>query len=205
MRIANETAAFSTHPLREFIIAFSALLDRKPHEAAIFEHGGALLRTLIASDHWLPQEYAEPDPAYYRQFLLHADSGERFSVVSFVWGPGQRTPVHDHTVWGMIGMLRGAEYTQPYKLDEAGRAVPNGAAIRLEAGQVELLSPGVGDIHRVNNAYDDRVSISIHVYGANIGAVTRSVFTGEGERKPFISGYNNKHLPNIWDMSGRSR
>ena len=46
-----------------------------------------------------------------------------------------------------------------------------------------------------------RDSISIHVYGANIGAVQRSVYLEDGTRKPFISGYSNSTLPNIWDLS----
>jgi predicted metal-dependent enzyme (double-stranded beta helix superfamily) len=49
----------------------------------------------------------------------------------------------------------------------------------------------LGDIHQVFNAYDDRISIGIHVYGADIGAVDRSVFTAEGAVKPFRSGYAN--------------
>lgn len=47
----------------------------------------------------------------------------------------------------------------------------------------------------------DRVSISIHVYGGNIGGVRRAVYTPEGLVKPFVSGYSNRHLPNIWDLS----
>ncbi|HCL3537404.1 TPA: 3-mercaptopropionate dioxygenase, partial [Pseudomonas aeruginosa] len=125
----------------------------------------------------------------------------RFSVVSFVWGPGQITPVHDHRVWGLIGMLRGAEYSQPYAFDAGGRPHPSGARRRLEPGEVEALSPRIGDVHQVSNAFSDRTSISIHVYGANIGAVRRAVFSAEGEEKPFISGYSNSRLPNIWDLS----
>ena len=52
--------------------------------------------------------------------------------------------------------------------------------MRLEPGSVEAVSPTVGDIHRVINAFDDRVSVSIHVYGANIGAVERAVYTADG-------------------------
>jgi predicted metal-dependent enzyme (double-stranded beta helix superfamily) len=149
----------------------------------------------------LPAEYSQPHPEHFQQFLLHADSGERFSIVSFVWGPGQRTPIHDHTTWGLIGMLRGAEYSQPFKLDAQGKPQPDGPAIRLEPGAVEHVSPRVGDIHRVHNAFDDRTSISIHVYGGNIGGIHRSVYTEDGERKPFVSGYSNTHLPNLWDRS----
>jgi len=188
-------------PLREFVGAFGRLLDSAPDEPRILSEGGALLRTLVARDDWLPEAFAQPDPVRYRQFLLHADSTERFSVVSFVWGPGQATPVHDHTVWGLIGMLRGAEYSQGYALDAQGNAQSQGEAVRLGAGDVEAVSPTIGDLHRVHNAHADRVSISIHVYGANIGAVRRHTYPTEGGRKPFVSGYSNALLPNLWDRS----
>ncbi|MCL7653658.1 cysteine dioxygenase, partial [Klebsiella pneumoniae] len=41
----------------------------------------------------------------------------------------------------------------------------------------------------------------IHSYGGNSGAVNRPVYPPEGQQKPFISGYSNRHLPNIWDSS----
>jgi len=39
---------------------------------------------------------------------------ELFLVGSFVWMPGQRTPVHDHTVWGLVGVMRGEETCEEY-------------------------------------------------------------------------------------------
>ncbi|BEP36809.1 3-mercaptopropionate dioxygenase [Variovorax sp. V59] len=192
-------------PLREFVTAFGRLLDSGPEEPRILSEGGALLRTLVAQDDWLPDAFAQPAPSRYQQFLLHADSTERFSVVSFVWGPGQATPVHDHTVWGLIGMLRGAEYSQGYAVGSDGRARPQGEAVRLGAGDVEAVSPAIGDLHRVHNAHAGRVSISIHVYGANIGAVRRHTYPADGGRKPFVSGYSNTLLPNLWDRSAELR
>ncbi len=47
----------------------------------------------------------------------------------------------------------------------------------------------------------NQVAISIHVYGANIGAVQRSVYETDGTRKTFVSGYSNTELPNLWDRS----
>jgi 3-mercaptopropionate dioxygenase len=114
---------------------------------------------------------------------------------------GQATPVHDHTVWGLIGVLRGAEIAHSYRTDEAGALIETSPAKRLDTGAVDAVSPQIGDIHRVSNAYPDRTSISIHVYGANIGAVTRSVYPLDGGRKTFISGYANDVLPNIWNVS----
>eukprot|EP01037_Dinobryon_pediforme_P036638 gene36638-43673_t len=99
-------------------------------------------------------------------------------------------------------MLRGAEDAQSYRWHD-GALVPHGESVRLLPGVVEAVSPqidGLDDIHRVRNTYDDRVSISIHVYGANIGAVRRTVYLPDGTRKEFISGYSNTTLPNIWDF-----
>ncbi len=188
-------------PLREFVISFGRLLDLHPQEPRILEEGGALLARLISEDNWLPDDFAQPHPEFYQQYLLHADSTERFSVVSFVWGPGQTTPVHDHTVWGLIGVLRGAEINQGYRLNEQGLAVPEGTPDRLEAGEIEKVSPTIGDLHKVSNAHADRTSISIHVYGANIGAVRRHTYPESAPRKSFISGYSNTRLPNLWDQS----
>lgn len=192
-----------THPerLRRFLAELTELVDRQPVESALLERGQALLARLVAHDDWLPAELAEPHPEHYQQYLLHCDARQRFSVVSFVWGPGQRTPVHDHRVWGLIGMLRGAEDAQAYARDSAGALAPHGAPVRLRPGQVEAVSPRIGDVHQVSNALSDQVSISIHVYGGNIGAVKRAVYLADGSEKPFISGYSNRHLPNLWDLS----
>ena len=173
--------------LRHFIEALEPLLDQD--EPSIVAQGTALLRELVAHDDWLPQEAARPDPQYYRQYLLYRDPAARFSVVSFVWGPGQSTPIHDHTVWGLIGLLRGAEISQDYRRRADGSLEKSGQPQRLETGVVTAVSPSLGDIHQVFNAYDDRISVGIHVYGADIGAVDRSVFTADGAVKPFRSGY----------------
>jgi predicted metal-dependent enzyme (double-stranded beta helix superfamily) len=124
--------------------------------------------------------------------------------VSFVWGPGQATPVHDHRVWGLVGVLRGSELNESFSRDAAGTLVTDGAAVVLRAGAVAPLSPRIGDVHRVSNAERDRASVSIHVYGANIGAVERATYDALGVPKRFVSGYANRSLPNLWDRSSPS-
>jgi predicted metal-dependent enzyme (double-stranded beta helix superfamily) len=188
------------HRLADFVGALGTLVDQTRDEDLILAEGGRLLAGLIARDDWLPDSYAQPDSTRYQQYLLQCDSRERVCVVSFVWGPGQATPVHDHTVWGLVGVLRGAELSQRFaRRGEAFAAV--GPVHRLGRGEVEAVSPTVGDVHQVTNAFDDRVSISIHVYGANIGAVQRSTYDSVGRPKRFVSGYANTTLPNLWDRS----
>ncbi|MBN3756274.1 cysteine dioxygenase [Paraburkholderia sp. Tr-20389] len=189
------------HKLRSFVGEIAELVDSGVDEATLLDQGARALRELIRVDDWLPDAYARPSTERYQQFLLYADARQRFSVVSFVWGPGQQTPIHDHTVWGLIGVLRGAELAAPYARNDDGTLHAASAEVRLEAGDVEAVSPAIGDIHRVRNAHDDRTSVSIHVYGANIGAVRRFTYPPGERAKPFISGYSNDTLPNLWDLS----
>jgi predicted metal-dependent enzyme (double-stranded beta helix superfamily) len=188
--------------VRSFIGAMSECIARNAGESATMSEAKALLADLVAHDDWLPDEFAQPHPEHYQQYLLHCDPHERFSLVSFVWGPGQSTPIHDHTVWGLIGMLRGAEVSESFDLAGEGMPPRSTGTVRLEPGQVEAVSPRIGDIHRVSNAFDDRVSVSIHLYGGNIGGVRRHVFGArDGAIKEFVSGYASARMPNFWDRS----
>jgi predicted metal-dependent enzyme (double-stranded beta helix superfamily) len=195
------------HRFRDFIAGFSALVDAHgTDERRILAEGGKLLGELVRHDDWLPDEFARAATDSYRQYLLYCDPRERFSVVSFVWGPGQKTPVHDHTVWGLIGVLRGEELCEEYADAVAGQPMRPRGTHRVKPGGIDRVSPTVGDVHVVSNALADRASISIHVYGANIGAVSRHVFDPEtGTPRPFVSGYHNAVLPNFWDRSAEVR
>jgi predicted metal-dependent enzyme (double-stranded beta helix superfamily) len=198
-------AADPIAPLRDFVIAMTELVSRETREEVLLAQARPLLGALLKDDTWLPDDFARPHPEHYQQYLLHADPLERFSVVSFVWGPGQRTPVHDHTVWGLIGMLRGAETGTAWGRRADGHFGAIGEPHRLDVGGIDVVSPAVGDIHQVVNAYDDRASISIHVYGANIGAVARHVFDAAGSPRGFVSGYSSTAVPNLWDRSAATR
>ncbi|QWD91407.1 hypothetical protein [Polynucleobacter sp. MWH-Braz-FAM2G] len=185
--------------LLNFVKEFSLLLERSPSEEIIFTEGKGLLEKLIAVDDWLPEEFTKTHPQYYQQYLLYADPLDRFSVVSFVWGPGQKTPVHNHTVWGMIGQLRGEEKGTPYYRQPDGSYQAGNSHI-CQPGMVDTVSPDTHDIHVVENNLQDRASISIHVYGGNIGRIHRSVFDPiTGTEKSFVSAYANKLVPNLWN------
>ena len=184
--------------LRLFVQELTRLVERHgADEPKLLDEGEKLLRGLIARDDWLPDEFAVPSEDSYRQYLLYCDPLERFSVVSFVWRPGQKTPVHDHTVWGLVGVMRGEESCEEYSAD---LKVTGTHPVR--SGEVDRVSPRIGDIHVVSNATKDRTAVSIHVYGANIGAVRRHAFDpATGRPKDFVSGYQNATVPNLWDRS----
>lgn len=71
-------------------------------------------------------------------------------------------------------------------------------ATTLNEGDVSLICPRQGDIHAVKNAYEDQVSISIHLYASNIGRIDRQLYENDGTTRPFISRYQNASVPNLW-------
>ncbi|WP_442595301.1 cysteine dioxygenase [Parapusillimonas sp. JC17] len=188
-----------TDRLLNTVASLTRLMEgRAPGDEAVLDQARDLMSSLVEQDDWLPDAFAQPHPEFYRQYLLYGDPLDRFSLVSFVWGPGQKTPIHDHTVWGVIAMLRGAELEQHYRRTNEGM-VAVGPESRLEPGEVACVSPTIGDVHQVSNAYADRVSISIHLYGGNIGRIRRAVYDRQsGEPKAFVSGYSNAVAANLW-------
>jgi predicted metal-dependent enzyme (double-stranded beta helix superfamily) len=95
-------------------------------------------------------------------------------------------------------VLRGEECSRRFTRGGDGR-LQAGDVERMMPGDIDVVSPSHGDIHEVSNGIPDRPSISIHVYGANIGAVERNVFDIEtGRPKSFVSGYHNASVPNLW-------
>ncbi|UFZ07514.1 cysteine dioxygenase [Bradyrhizobium ontarionense] len=188
--------------LRDFVAETARLVASTTSEAVLLAALAPKLEELVAHDDWLPEAYAVADGGRYRQYLLYADPLERFSIVSFVWGPGQGTPIHDHRVWGLVGVLRGEELSVSHARQPDGtlHAAP---PERLRAGQTAAVSPQIGDIHAISNGLADRSSISIHVYGGNIGRIRRAVYDSEtGTAKDFISGYSNDTVPNLWPDRG---
>jgi len=171
-------------------------------ETALLRDGGKLLGALIEHDDWLPDAFAAPHSAHHQEYLLHCDPLGRFALASFVLAPRQRTPVHDHTVWSLIGVLRGTEHFDEYRFEGAGVPMRKTGEHLCEAGDIEVASPTIGDIHVITNPQAQHASVSIHVFGANIGALMRRTFSlANGEAHALVSGYANSVLPNLWDRS----
>jgi predicted metal-dependent enzyme (double-stranded beta helix superfamily) len=131
------------------------------------------LRPLLAQDGWLAPEHQAPGTDRYRQHLLHVSDCRRMSVVALVWRPGQETPIHDHVSWCVVGVYRGVERETRYRVIDGG-LVPT-ESIEAHPGAVETLVPPDENIHRVA-AGGSGLTISIHVYGADIERLGSSVY-----------------------------
>ncbi|MDO9435714.1 cysteine dioxygenase [Hydrogenophaga sp.] len=171
-----------------FVRDMSALVHKaRGDERLILTHGRERLAELVAKDDWLPAEFAQANDGHFMQYVLHADHSLPLTILSAVWGPGQSATPHNHTVWGLIGQLRGAEMSRDFDPPQEGQALKLRSESVLRSGQTAVVSPSVGDVHEVRNVADG-VSVSIHVYGADLPAIEhrrRRFDAATGVARPF--------------------
>jgi predicted metal-dependent enzyme (double-stranded beta helix superfamily) len=173
----------------QFVDNLKSIVTDGQDESVVLKSVSEELQQILGKPDWLPASHTKPRDDRYAQYPLYVDPQGRFSVVSFVWKPGQWTPVHDHTVWGVVGIHQGVERTEAYR--EVDGKLQKTKTIDANVGEVGAVSPAIGDVHRVGNVSED-VAISIHVYGGNIGTVKRHVFDDQTmEPSEFVSGYED--------------
>ncbi len=99
------------------------------------------------------------------------------SIVALVWLPGQRTPIHDHVSWCVVGVYEGRERETRYRAVEADgqRYLEAIGSVDADRGHVEVIAASTEDIHAVT-AIGERPTISIHVYGADIERLGTSIY-----------------------------
>ena len=132
--------------------------------------------TLARGRGWLWPEHREPGISDYRQHVLYTSSDGGFSIASLVWQPGQRTCIHDHVCWCVVGVYRGVEVETSFDLhgDAWDRFLVPTSSRLLEPGQVSMLVPPEEDIHQVACGGRE-TAISIHVYGTDIATRGTSI------------------------------
>jgi 3-mercaptopropionate dioxygenase len=151
-----------------------------------------LLSALLAGGYRLPPEFVRPSPDRHLNYPLYIAPDDSWCLVSVVWNIGQRTPVHGHETWGVVGIYSGAEreirYLKPGAAD-AGPLTPAGERV-WRRGQVTVCCTTDDDVHSVV-AEGDEPTIGIHVYGGNIGTLNRPAYDpATGAVQWFVSGWD---------------
>ena len=118
----------------------------------------------------LPQ-FERPHEADGPTMAVLADGGNTFALRAFRWLVGSAAPIHDHGSWAVVSVVAGRLHEARFqRLDDGTRA--NDARLRrlrsydLEPGQISILMPYAGGIHRIENRSTEP-AISIHLYGPN--------------------------------------
>lgn len=159
-------------PLTNFVAELERLHDIEQDPQRLITGVQGYLTALLAEPALLTADQREPWRDRYRPHLLAVAPSRRFSVVALVWLPGQKTPIHDHICWCVVGVYEGIERERRFSLREdaqGNRWLLPLTDERVFPGQTSALVPPEENIHQVRNAGTD-LAISIHVYGADLSA-----------------------------------
>ena len=166
----HQTARYD---ITAFVAEVEQIIADQPDRHLIVAAVEQRLTRLLTTPDLLAPEHRLSDPEHYRSHLVAVAPSGAFSVVALVWMPGQITPVHDHICWCIVGILEGQERETRFQLiqNDAGERwlLPVGEEV-MAPGSTGVLFPPDENIHQVSNV-GETVTISIHVYGADLATV----------------------------------
>lgn len=180
--------------LQSFIDDVQTVVDSTDDQYEITERVAARLSALLDSGYRLPAEFTRPAADHHVNYPLHIAPDDSWCLAAVVWNVGQRTPVHGHETWGVVGIHSGAErefrYDKPTAA-EAGRPLRPAGEQLFERGEVTVCCTTDDDVHCVA-AVGDVPTVGIHVYGGNIGTIERQLYDpATGAVEWFVSGWNS--------------
>ncbi len=166
--------------LSSFVVVAKTIIAQTRDKRAIPVELKPYLEQLLRHRNWLDEASRQPNPDTFAVYTLHQEPDDSLLIMSAVFLPGQGTPVHDHAVWGMYGVLENAtEDTRYERIDDQRR--PGFARLRMveqrmvQQGEVMISYPPDQDIHRVVNR-TEKPTVEIHVYGADLAKLRRHVY-----------------------------
>jgi predicted metal-dependent enzyme (double-stranded beta helix superfamily) len=132
---------------------------------------GDLCRLIRSSQIDLPPEFTVPAEGHYARRLLHKDDEKGYSIVVMTWGPGQKTPIHDHSgMWCVEGVWGGSIDVQQYELtqkEEGHYRFEARNSYEAGVGSAGCLIPPY-EFHSISNACDQTAAVSLHIYGGEM-------------------------------------
>lgn len=147
--------------LKRFIWDIQSMVELAESEREILTIGRDLMARLLARDDWLPAPFSVARPGAGRQFQIYADGPQRFCVVSTILAGGAALSIAQPAIWEIMGVVSGSIERRP------------GDGRRLQAGSVETLRSAGDACFRLSNALGDQAAIAVHVYGGEIGGLSR--------------------------------
>jgi predicted metal-dependent enzyme (double-stranded beta helix superfamily) len=104
--------------------------------------------------------------------LLHRS--DDLTVLSVVIAAGlPATLPHDHRMWAVVGIYGGQEDNQFFRRADGALVESGGRSLRAS----DTLAMGDDTIHAIHNPLDHSALAAIHVYGGDLIAAERSMWT----------------------------
>ena len=151
------------------------------HAPDAAERVATALRPLLADAEALSAEVEALRPPGGGPAVVHRS--DDLTVLGLAVPAGFVSPVHDHTIWAVVGIYAGDEDNVFFRRDDGGIAETGRAVLRC--GEVLALPPDA--VHRIANSGTDTMR-AVHVYGGDLFATHRSQWDDDtGEQRPFGS------------------
>ena len=165
----------SRYPLQQFIddAKDAACQDCAPHQC-VASIAPRMMRLLADGSSFLTEEHLREDPAKTARNLLYASEDDTLSLYVLVWRPGQWTPVHDHSSWGVVGVVQGLleerNYIRMNPLQDGDDNIDlrPGGIILMNPGTVTTFVPNPDHIHETGASADGPGAVTLHLYGRNM-------------------------------------
>ena len=169
------TSSPLTYDLQDYVHTIEQVLDRRPSNRVIIREVSKATKQLCADDRWLEERFRVGSKDCYTRHLLHRAPQTRFIGLALVWLPGQMTPIHDHSCWGVMGLVQNTLEEICYdRLDDGSRPdyceLEQSRGTDVSTGGVAYLLPPYEEIHRIGNT-SGKPTISLHVYGRDLDEV----------------------------------
>jgi len=160
----------------KFIGAIDAAVSAGDEHAVTAALRNCLCALIRDRDVQLPDCVHEPIVDHYARRELYRSPEHGYSVVAMTWGPGQGTPLHDHSgLWCVEGVWDGAlEIVQYELLERDGERYRFRAAGGMHAGPGSagsLIPPH--EYHTIRNPSPDAVAVSLHIYKAPMACCSK--------------------------------
>ena len=152
--------------LARYVARVERILASCADTAAIPAQVAGPLAELACQQDLLSPEQRTGCAQKYTRHTLYADPDGRFTVLAIVWMPGQATPVHGHSAWGVVAVYEGRPTVALYEFEPGYGALP-GKEICCVRGDVSWVRAGIQYPHRIFNA-DQSSAITLHTYGRDL-------------------------------------
>jgi predicted metal-dependent enzyme (double-stranded beta helix superfamily) len=167
---------------RKLIEAIDASVTQPSTPAITDSLRNALCDLIRSQEVELPACVFESAGDHYARRELYRSDDHGYSVVAMTWGPGQGTPIHDHSgMWCVEGVWAGALEIVQYELlghdTERYHFRPAGS-IQAGPGSAGSLIPP-HEYHSIRNPSEKSLAVSLHIYS---GRMTQcAVFNPQGD------------------------
>ena len=152
---------------QKFIDAIDSAVSHDCETAITDNLRNCLCRLIRDPEVKLPDCVFEGVTDHYARRELYQSEDKGYAVIAMTWGPGQGTPIHDHSgMWCVEGVWHGELEITPYELTEQ-----RDDRFHFESRGTMNVGPGSAgslipphEYHTIRNPSQDTLAITLHVY-----------------------------------------